>query len=69
MDIMAKSDRVLKTLVWKIVQFAMGRPLGADDVSHVDKIFKEAQNKGGRYSDVITAIATSELMYQKKIQD
>ena len=69
MDIMAKSDRVLKTLVWKIVQFAMGRPLGADDVSHVDKIFKEAQNKGGRYSDVITAIAMSELMYQKKIQD
>ena len=47
----------------------MGRPLGADDVSHVDKIFKEAQNKGGRYSDVITAIAMSELMYQKKIQD
>lgn len=69
MDIMAKSDRVLKTLVWKIVQFAMGRPLGADDVGHVDKIFKEAQNKGGRYSDVITAIAMSELMYQKKIQD
>ena len=69
MDIMAKSDRVLKTLVWKIVQFAMGRPLGADDVSHVDNIFKEAQNKGGRYSDVITAIAMSELMYQKKIQD
>ena len=52
-----------------MVQFAMGRPLGADDVSHVDKIYKASQNSGSKYSDVITAIALSELMYQKKIQD
>ena len=69
MNIIAGSDRVMKTLVWKMVQFAMGRPLGADDVSHVDKIYKAAQNSGSKYSDVITAIALSELMYQKKIQD
>ena len=69
MNIIAGSDRVMKTLVWKMVQFAMGRPLGADDVSHVDKIYKAAQNSGSKYSDGITAIALSELMYQKKIQD
>ena len=69
MDIIAKSDRVMKTLVWKMVQFAMGRPLSAEDVSYVDKIYESAQNKGSTYKDVILSIALSEMMSEKRIQD
>lgn len=62
MDILAESDRVNETLVWKLSQFAMGRPLGAREAAAIQAIHKESKSRGGRYSDIIAAIASSELM-------
>lgn len=62
MDILAESDRVNETFVWKLSQFAMGRPLGAREAAAIQAIHKESKSRGGRYADVIAAIASSDLM-------
>lgn len=62
MGLLADSDRVAETLVWKLTQFALGRPLGAREAAYVQEIAKEAQARGGTYAAVIGAIAASELM-------
>ncbi len=62
MDILAESDRVNETFVWKLSQFAMGRPLGAREAAAIQAIHKESKSRGGRYADIIAAIASSDLM-------
>lgn len=62
MDLLANSDRVQETIVWKLAQFAMGRSLGARDAAAIQSIHKESQASGGTYADAIAAIAKSELV-------
>jgi hypothetical protein len=62
MDLLADSNRVAETITWKLVQFVMGRPLGARDAIEIKKIFQEGQENGGTYQSLMMAIATSDLM-------
>jgi hypothetical protein len=62
MDLLAKSDRVRESITWKVTQFALGRPLGAEDAKAVNVIHKQAQDNGGTYQALMTAIATSDLI-------
>lgn len=62
MDLLADSDRVRHSLTWKIVQFALGRPPGARDAATIDSIHRTAQNAGGTWSAVMTALVTSDLV-------
>jgi hypothetical protein len=61
-ELLAKSDRVRESLTWKVTQFAAGRPLGADDAHVVADIHKAAQQDGGTYPSLITAILLSDLV-------
>ncbi len=62
MDLLAASDRVRETLTWKLVQFSLGRPLSAADVPAVRGVHRAAQENGGTYRAVLTALVTSELV-------
>lgn len=62
MDLLAKSDRVRESFTWKITQFALGRPLRAEDAPFVAEIHRAAQQAGGTYSHLLTAIVTSDLV-------
>ena len=68
MDLLARSDRVRQTITWKLTQFALGRPLGAADANEVEAIHQSAQKEGGTYANVITAIATSDLILKKSTE-
>jgi hypothetical protein len=65
MDLLAKSERVQQTLTWKVTQFALGRPLGAGDAQIVAEIHRQAQEGGGTYQSLMTAIVSSELVRGK----
>lgn len=65
MDMLAASERVAETITWKLVQFVMGRPLGARDASEIIKIHENAREEGGTYQSLISAIATSDLIRKK----
>ncbi|MDF1656014.1 MAG: DUF1592 domain-containing protein [Verrucomicrobiales bacterium] len=62
MNLLAESSRVKETMTWKITQFALGRPLNAGDAGAVSQIHEEATRNGGRYHDVMTALAKSRLI-------
>ena len=62
MDLLAKSDRVRETLTWKVTQFALGRPLGAEDAPIIAQIHRASQQGGGTYASLMTAIVTSDLV-------
>ena len=62
MNLLAGSERIRETITWKMTQFALGRPLGAVDAATVADIHKAAQQSGGAYKDVITAIILSDLV-------
>jgi hypothetical protein len=62
MDLLAKSDRVRESLTWKITQFSLGRPLGADDAPTVAQIHRTAREAGGTYVNLMTAIVLSDLI-------
>lgn len=62
MELLAQSDRVRLVITRKLVQFALGRPLNADDLRHVEKIHARAEQQGGTYRAVMTAILTSDLV-------
>lgn len=62
MDLLAASSRVQETMTWKITQFALGRPLNANDTAAVSQIHEEALKRGGRYRDALAAIAESRLL-------
>jgi hypothetical protein len=65
MNLLATSPRVRETLTWKVVQFAMGRPLGADDARSVAEIHKSSQKRGGTYQSLVTAIILSDLVRRR----
>ena len=62
MRLLAKSDRVRRSLTWKLTQWALGRPLGAADAATVDKIHTAAQDGGATYTRLITEIVKSDLV-------
>lgn len=68
MDLLAGSDRVKECLTWKLTQFALGRPLGADDARVVDNIHKSSQKNGGTYASVIKAIVLSDLVQMTRTE-
>jgi hypothetical protein len=63
MDLVARSDRVRETITWKAAQFAMGRPIGPDDVRVVANIHRQAQDGGGTWSSLMEAIVMSDLVW------
>jgi hypothetical protein len=62
MDLLAKSERVRESLTWKITQFALGRPLDAQDAPVIADIHHTAQQAGGTYANLMTAIVLSDLV-------
>ncbi len=68
MDLLANSDRVSQTLTWKVAQFAMGRPLVAEDAAIVDNIHKAASANGGTWPALMTAIVTSDFVQTTKTE-
>jgi hypothetical protein len=62
MDLLARSDRVRESLTWKVTQFALGRPLEAADAAIVADIHRAAQQAGGTYASLMTAIVLSDLV-------
>ena len=61
-DLLASSERVYESLTWKITQFALGRPLGAEDARIMNKIVAQSRSRGGRYTDVMAEIILSDLV-------
>lgn len=68
MDLLAASDRVRETITWKVTQFALSRPLGAEDAAAVTAIHREAQKQGGTYQSLMTAIVTSDLVLRGRTE-
>jgi hypothetical protein len=62
MDLLATNDRVRESLIWKVCQFSLGRPLGFRDAPVVQKIHAEARKKGGTWPALMTALITSDLV-------
>lgn len=62
MNLLAESERVKESITWKVCQFAVGRPLGAEDARTLAEIHSTAQAAGGRWSDVMRAIVLSDLV-------
>lgn len=62
MSFLAGSDRVAESLTWKLAQFVVGRPLGADDAQLIAEIHEEAAKDGGTYQALLTAIVSSDLV-------
>ena len=68
MDLLAKSERVRKVITRKVTQFALGRPLAEADAPIVDQIHAAAQDNGGTYASLITAIVMSDLVQKTHIE-
>lgn len=68
MDLLAKSERVRESFTWKVTQFALGRPLRADDAPAMADIHRRAQDAGGTYPQLMTAIVTSELVLKTRTE-
>jgi hypothetical protein len=62
MNLLAESQRVQESLTWKVTQFAIGRPLVAEDAGAVKEIHDTAAKEGGTYSSLISAIVKSDLV-------
>nr|NIP95096.1 DUF1592 domain-containing protein [Akkermansiaceae bacterium] len=62
MDILAGSDRVNQSITWKVTQFSLGRPLGANDAPTVAGIHQAARRNGGTWQALLTALVTSDLV-------
>ncbi len=62
MDLLAGSDRVQLGITRKLTQYALGRPLVDADEPVIAKIHREAQDHGGTYRALITAIILSDLV-------
>ncbi len=68
MDLLADSDRVGASITWKMTQFALGRPLVAQDAKQVQKIHELAARGGGTYASLLTSIVTSDLAMMTRTQ-
>ena len=52
-----------------MTQFALGRPLTAEDAPVINKIHRQARKNGGTYEALITAIAMSDLVRMKRTEE
>ena len=68
MTLLANSERVKKSLTWKVTQFVLGRPLTASDARILDTIHENAQKAGGTWSSLMMAIAESDLIRLTKTE-
>ena len=68
MDLLAGSPRMQQTMTWKLAQFALGRPLGQRDAAVLEKINAAAQENGGTYASLITAIVMSDLVQMTRTE-
>lgn len=62
MNLLAGSERVRQSFTWKVAQFAVGRPLGAQDARHIAEVHRSAQQRGGTYAELLVALVTSDLV-------
>ena len=62
MNLLAKNEHVKRNLTRKVTQWALGRPLGKEDGPFLATIHKTAQQTGGTYQSLITAIVMSDLV-------
>ncbi len=62
MNLLAASERVQTSLTWKVAQFALGRPLVAADAETLNDVHRVAQENGGTYTSLMTAIVLSDLV-------
>ena len=68
MNRLASSERVKKSLTWKLTQFSIGRPLTAIDARILEKIHQKSQKNGGTYEALITAIILSDLVQKTRTE-
>lgn len=68
MDVLAAQPRVQESLTWKVIQFALARPLTAADASAAHQIHQAAQADGGSYRSVMQAIVLSDLVRMQKTE-
>ncbi|NNE00837.1 MAG: DUF1592 domain-containing protein, partial [Pirellulaceae bacterium] len=68
MELLATSERVKESLTWKVTQFALGRPLLADDAPAVSQIHSVADKNGGTYQALISAIVASDLVQKTRTE-
>ena len=62
MELLADHPRVRRSLVRKITQFVIGRPLVAGDAALIDQIDQAAAQAGGTYDAVLREITLSPLV-------
>ena len=62
MKMLAQSDRVRESLVWKLTQYAIGRPPTAEDAPVVREIHRRSQETGATYQTILTEIVASRLV-------
>ena len=62
MDLLAASERVKESLTWKVAQFALGRPLVAEDAAKLKEVHLVSQEGGGTYPSLMAAIVLSDLV-------
>ena len=68
MNVLAASQRVKESITWKVTQFALGRPLIAEDAPVVQRIHQTAKKNGGTYQALMTAIVTSDLVQKTRTE-
>ena len=68
MELLAGSDRVRMAITRKVTQFALGRPLTADDLPQLRKIHETSVENGGTYRALMTAIVMSDLVRKTRTE-
>ncbi len=68
MDLLATSERVQQTILWKLTQFLLGRPLGPEDARTMEQIHHQAQQLGGTYQAMVTSIMQSDLVLKTRTE-
>lgn len=68
MDLLAGSPRIRRNLTRKLTQFALGRPLVASDEPSIDRIHEAAEEGGGTYQSLVSAIVASDLVRTTKTE-
>ncbi len=69
MDLLAKSNRVQQTILWKLTQFMLGRPLGPEDARSMEQIHEQVTENGGTYPAMVTAIMQSDLVLKTRTEE
>ncbi len=62
LDLLARSDDLQRTIIRKLAQFAIGRPLGTADEAAVEEIHRQVGSRGATYGRLVSAIVTSDLV-------